>query len=445
VANLGSAPASGIGVDVVIARQQDIAGGDYVVIGQGEARQAAPGNSVVAALSGVTLPQWPSGDYYLGAVVDPRNAWAEENESNNSAVTPIRLSPPTPPPQPDLIAQLDGSREFQPGEVIGDKLYLVVGNAGDAEAGAFHADFYVTLDGNLDVGDTRIGGADVSGLPPGQSPRIYLFDMQIPAIWPAGEAYIAAQVDAGNAQAEKDENNNLAFFAINVIDPGEPDLYVSQFMGPQTAQAGDDIAQGLHLVVSNKGKAGAGSFTLNIVIGETVLNAYQDQRVMRSVQVNGVAPGQLLTVPLDGVVIPPDWSAGDASYLGVELDVFDEQPESDEKNNADYKPIYVVPRLLPPAAPSGLGYYRSGGCVIVSLYWADNANNEEGFYVFRDDELIATLDANITSYNDEPDTTVAHLYSVSAYNASGQSATATVSVPAQDCSTPSPATPGPIT
>jgi hypothetical protein len=68
--------------------------------------------------------------------------------------------------------------------------------------------------------------------------------------------------------------------------------------------------------------------------------------------------------------------------------------------------------------------------VHVNMSWQDNAANESGFYVFRDDALLATLGTNQTSLSD--DTTMVAIiivgsppphitYSIQAFNAAGKS------------------------
>src|SRR5512142_1190513 len=63
-----------------------------------------------------------------------------------------------------------------------------------------------------------------------------------------------------------------------------------------------------------------------------------------------------------------------------------------------------------PASPSSLRiFYRCSlssspflhNDVHVELAWQDNATDEQGYYVSRDGALLATLDANVTSFTDE--------------------------------------------
>jgi hypothetical protein len=57
----------------------------------------------------------------------------------------------------------------------------------------------------------------------------------------------------------------------------------------------------------------------------------------------------------------------------------------------------------------------------VSIGWIDQADNEDGYRVYRDDGLIATLGANATSYTDNPTRPGPHTYEVEAFNTGGAS------------------------
>lgn len=91
---------------------------------------------------------------------------------------------------------------------------------------------------------------------------------------------------------------------------------------------------------------------------------------------------------------------------------------------------YRTPSL--PAAPSGLSYKRVG-CSTIAITWRDNANNEDGYRVYRNGSLIATLGPDATSFTDTGASTAEYTYGVAAFNAGGQSATRTITVPQTIC------------
>jgi hypothetical protein len=83
----------------------------------------------------------------------------------------------------------------------------------------------------------------------------------------------------------------------------------------------------------------------------------------------------------------------------------------------------------PPAAPARLriaDWMCNEKRYALTLTWLDQAGNEEGYHVYRDGSLIATLAANATSFTDEPPSGAPHTYGVEAFNASGASQRPTV-------------------
>jgi len=84
----------------------------------------------------------------------------------------------------------------------------------------------------------------------------------------------------------------------------------------------------------------------------------------------------------------------------------------------------------PPAAPSNLT--ATPGRNNVALNWTDNSNNETGFRVYRGTTssnlvLIATVGANVTTYNNTGlARRTTYYYKVCAYNAEGESCSATI-------------------
>lgn len=82
-----------------------------------------------------------------------------------------------------------------------------------------------------------------------------------------------------------------------------------------------------------------------------------------------------------------------------------------------------------PAAPSGLRYNFSCAfnadasyTINVSLSWTDRSDNEDGFYVYRNGALIATLAAGTTAYVDSFVGSASQLntYQVASFNVAGQ-------------------------
>jgi PKD repeat protein len=87
----------------------------------------------------------------------------------------------------------------------------------------------------------------------------------------------------------------------------------------------------------------------------------------------------------------------------------------------------------PPAPPSNLEA-KVKGKTKITLSWTDNADNEDGFRIYRGDSpatliLHTTVGANVTAYDDTNlQSTTTYYYKVCAYNADGEGCSGTISV-----------------
>jgi len=92
------------------------------------------------------------------------------------------------------------------------------------------------------------------------------------------------------------------------------------------------------------------------------------------------------------------------------------------------QPQEEPPVQTQPAAPGGLGvseHVCQGTTYAVTLSWADAANNESGYRVYRNGALLGNLGAGATSYTDNPPQGGPYTYKVEAYNGFGASSAST--------------------
>jgi hypothetical protein len=91
--------------------------------------------------------------------------------------------------------------------------------------------------------------------------------------------------------------------------------------------------------------------------------------------------------------------------------------------------IEVTAGATIPEAPGNLNFGNvvcSAQEYTVTLNWTDLADNEEGYRVYREGALIATLGPDVKSYADSPPYGGPYTYGVEAYNSAGASARPTV-------------------
>lgn len=82
----------------------------------------------------------------------------------------------------------------------------------------------------------------------------------------------------------------------------------------------------------------------------------------------------------------------------------------------------------PPSSFSLTNEVCLGASFTISMSWADNSGNEEGFRIYRDGGLVATLSANTTSFSENAgNTNSGFSYKVVAFNGEGESSGPTLS------------------
>ena len=94
---------------------------------------------------------------------------------------------------------------------------------------------------------------------------------------------------------------------------------------------------------------------------------------------------------------------------------------------------------IPPGAPAWSVYSYTcelavgGGTMTMNLAWTDHSDSEEGYRVYRDEKVIATLASDSTVYIDvafvATDRTLS--YSVEAFNKSWRAGTSTITTGCQ--------------
>lgn len=134
------------------------------------------------------------------------------------------------------------------------------------------------------------------------------------------------------------------------------------------------------------------------------------------------------TVALDGQPVPPL----EAEQICPKQTTSYRLVASSTAEQVERLVLIEVTKMAPPKAPEKLaitGQVCTDKAYSVMLGWVDVADNEEGYRVYRDGALIATLGANASGYTDQPAYGGPYTYGVEAYNSTGASARPTVQEP----------------
>jgi RHS repeat-associated protein len=266
-----------------------------------------------------------AGNRYLLFVADGRSDQGETIETDNVLVQPITIA------GPDLvITDASTAGSAVPNEVL--TVTWTVENIGAASAIANWSDaIYLSTDGVLDPGDSRLASATTGSETPLASGAAYTFtrNLRLPETLSPGSYQLIFAADNSQNQGESSESNNE--FALPIQVTGR-DLTILAATAPGNAQLGDRIA--VSWTVANQGDAAATAGWVDQIYlsDDTTLDA--DDRLVfatpTAAQMPLAANGDYT---LTGEVFLPNDGAPGNRYLLFVTDGDNEERELDETNN----------------------------------------------------------------------------------------------------------------
>ena len=346
LSNLGRVPAPGPWVNQIVIAT-NTAGAAAQSIGSAIFSSEIAAGSSVTLTQSVILPAGVFGTRFLGVIADAGNNLRELSESNNTAfaATGITIN------AADLfVKNLSAPASAQFGQTIA--VQFTVTNAGGAPAGATWEDrIYLGSSSNSWSGATLL--ASLPGAGPLASASAYTrtqsVTLTLTASSTASNFFILAVADAGDAQVESNEANNLAAAPISLSLPPLPDLSVPQVTAPAFALPNRDAT--VVWSVANSGTAAAvGEWSEVVAISNSTYGVISlaDFRFT-----NNLDPGQFL-VRTQAVAIPDTLPAGDWKIL-VTTDAHAEIVERSEANNTSVATNFsTVPAILTLQVPASL-------------------------------------------------------------------------------------------
>ena len=156
------------------------------------------------------------GTYYLFTKADGWGYVSESDETNNGYYQAITIA------GPDLIINSISATSATAGTSL--NFTYNIKNQGAGNAGANYTGFYLSTDTTLDSGDTYLGLDDVNVLTSGSS-STESASFNLSQTLAAGNYYLFAKADGGNAITESDETNNVYYQAITVISGNNTDWF----------------------------------------------------------------------------------------------------------------------------------------------------------------------------------------------------------------------------
>jgi len=270
--NAGKLGADGVDVDLYLSRSPTLFPGEAgtIRIGSLSRIERLEGGELREVTRAISVPRPPSGLYRTCAFIDPANALAERDRSNNWVCSheSIRLGP-------DLTGTIEGPEEGQPG--IERTVRVTIRNDGNSQAGPF--DYSISLNPlNAGAGIGRelllVGRVD-AGLGATQS---IAFDrvVRLPEILRARNYTFELEIDLHQEVEDADRSNNLV--ASLPMRNERPQLKVTtplqNFELVNGCYYGEEIVATFE--VCNLGKSSSQGFRPGIIMGEELVNSAFD-------------------------------------------------------------------------------------------------------------------------------------------------------------------------
>ncbi|MBI3204897.1 MAG: hypothetical protein HYZ29_25395 [Myxococcales bacterium] len=158
----------------------------------------------------LTVPDLPSGSYWVGVIVDVDDKNGELKERNNLKAVPFAVR------RVDLTDRhffLDKSAA-EPGDPL--EIRFAMRNTGADASGPFKVAFYFSADPRLDSKDERLGEYRYDKLAKGAEPGEHVLSTKVPTSAARGYRYLLMAMDDGDAVAETDEHDNIAVRPLRV-------------------------------------------------------------------------------------------------------------------------------------------------------------------------------------------------------------------------------------
>jgi subtilisin family serine protease len=387
-----AAPASTVNfylsIDGIITTADTLLGSVATPALAGGAQQALTANLAIPA----TLA---TGNYFIGAIVDPANTITEGNETNNArsgnviAVGSISV---------DLsISAVSGPTTAFTGDPV--TVAATVANLGTTAAAATTLNFYLSSDAVIGTSDTLFATVAVPALAGGASTVVSAV-APIPVDLPPGNYFHGAIVDPNGTIIEIGKANNSRAGNTVGTSTRSVDLTMTAVSGPSTAKDGQTIT--LTGTVKNQGTSTAPASTIRWYLSTDNIITTADTPLVSLVTAS-LAGGASRAVSATATV-PTSVPAG-TYFIGAISDPDNVLAETNNTNNArasigtvvvSYSADLVLTALAgPSAAATGQNVSFTGTLKNQGL-GAINQSVKVGFYVSTnatittDDRLITT-------------------------------------------------------
>lgn len=285
-------------------------------------------------VTAVTIdPYLRSGNYYLGAIVNPNAVITELNRTNNSREgISLRLDPGA-----DLMVNsVAGPASAFTGQAI--FIQDTLSNIGAGQARHFGITFYLSMDDTITTNDWVIGFRNLlGGLGPSQTNFATLTPAFLNTSLAPGNYFLGAVIDPPNVVEETDEGNNARVAHAFELRAG-PDLEITALAAPVRAGATSSIS--VTNTVRNSGSGVTPGFAVHFYLSaDTEIS--QDDLLLGSRSVpNGLSANESSSATTV-LSLPVELPAGDY-WLAAKADGAEQVGERSESNNVRLHALQIL-------------------------------------------------------------------------------------------------------
>lgn len=364
ITNVGTATSNAIRYAYYLSDDATITAADRLLVTVIPTPNTLPGGASTAACQApVPVPVFiPAGSYYVGILVDPENATAESDETNNFKSTPLTVLA-----APDLTITAPAPftvtpASVPPGGTVAFPSWTVA-NQGSGASNSFSYGFYLSSDAAITAADLKLSVGATGALATATSRVMGGPTLAIPTTVAPGSYFIGILVDDANRTPESNEGNNFVSTALTVTQG--PDLVIAAppilAVSPASALPGD-VVHIPNYTVQNQGTLPSSPVSVGYYLSPDATITAAD-RVLGHTSTAALAAGASVVLN-GGVTIPADAASG-SWFVGLLADDDNTTQESNEGNNYLSGPL-TIPAVVydGTATESPLGVALGGNLLV---------------------------------------------------------------------------------
>ena len=214
---------------------------------------------------------------------------------------------------------------------------ITIDNLGNVRTGDYSIGIYLSTDPVLDNNDA-LQGEFFQGNKSPNNPLSFGAGITIDLVTP-GSYYLIYKVDARDQEDESDETNNIVVRSFTVAEMFGSDLTIRSLSGQWSTVNAGFQARG---EVTNVGNEMTGEYYIGIYLSPTPYLS-TGSVLLQEVQKDPLAP---YTSDIYNVGVTFDQVDVGEYYLIHVVDIYDEESESNEMNNSDFRRMEILPAYI---------------------------------------------------------------------------------------------------